>query len=69
MGTELTRGKIAKKIEDKGFGFIDSGINDSYFFHTSQCVTPFEELKVGNEVVFETEKTPKGMRAIGVEKL
>ena len=61
-------GTIASKIKDKGYGFINSNGKD-YFFHISQCITPFDELEKGDEVDFETESSNKGLRAVGVEKI
>lgn len=55
-------GHIRSIVEDKGYGFISSDGND-YFFHHSGCNTPYEELRKGDAVEFETEKSPKGLRA------
>jgi len=63
-------GKIRSKIADKGYGFIRSDENDKeYFFHLSQCITEFEQLSVGDQVEFDVEQSPKGMRAVDVEKV
>jgi cold shock CspA family protein len=62
------RGQVRNKLEAKGFGFIISGQRE-YFFHVSQCVTPFNELNTGDEVEFETEDSPKGKRAVNVERV
>ena len=56
-----------KRKTDKGFGFItpEQGGKD-IFFHTKQCETPFNDLREGDRVEFETEETDKGLAAIGV---
>jgi len=63
-------GQIRSKIADKGFGFIKSDEDGKdYFFHMTQCVTSYEQLSEGDRVEFDTEKSPKGMRAVDVEKI
>lgn len=61
-------GTITRKMEDKGFGFIRAQEKD-YFFHSSQCVTDFNALNIGDEVTFETEKSPKGPRATSITRV
>jgi len=57
-------GKVARKIQDKGFGFIESTEDGKdYFFHHSECSYPFDSLKEGDIVEFEVAKHPKGPRA------
>jgi cold shock CspA family protein len=65
----LQTGYIARKVKDKGFGFIaehPTVQGREWFFHRSQCITPFETLLEKDRVVFEEQETSKGLRAIGV---
>ena len=65
------QGKIEKKIQDRGFGFITvEGKEDAIFFHKSQIQgdLTFDGLREGEEVEFEVEETPKGLQAINVNK-
>lgn len=63
-------GTIKKLVKDKGFGFIkDDASGTEYFFHRTGVVknaTPFDNLREGQAVVFETEESPKGPRATRV---
>jgi cold shock CspA family protein len=50
----------------KGFGFIkDNKSGESIFVHASQLTEP---LKEGERVKFETERGPKGLVAINIQK-
>ena len=67
-------GKIKSKLDDKGFGFISIGNRDDdrskdVFFHTSQCLSDFKGLRIGEEVEFEIEDSPKGKRAFDVRRI
>lgn len=59
---------IVKMIHDeKLFGFIKSDTGEDFFFHRS--FTPeFDRLVKNDKVDFESEKGPKGMRAINVTR-
>lgn len=60
-------GTIKNHFVDKGFGFIRGEDNNEYFFHSSSCISSFtQELGPGKKVTFETEKSPRGPRAINV---
>lgn len=61
------RGKVKRKVTDRGFGFIENDKGKEYFFHHSQCKTPFDSINEGDKVKFEIESSPKGPRANGVE--
>jgi CspA family cold shock protein len=62
------QGKI-KKLTDKNFGFIAQDGGDDLFFHANNLDgISFDELREGDEVTFEVEKTPKGNAAVGVKK-
>jgi CspA family cold shock protein len=54
----------------KGFGFItgEDGI-DYFVHHTSIQGNGFKSLAEGDKVTFDTEKGPKGPKAINVIKL
>lgn len=58
-----------KKLTDKNFGFIAQDGADDLFFHANNLDgISFEELREGDEVTFEVEKTPKGNAAVNVKK-
>lgn len=66
----MTKGKIKKLIRDRGFGFIAAVDGREIFFHRSSLVEArFDTIDEGAEVEFETEKTPKGPRAVNVKVL
>ena len=63
----MTKGKIKKLIRDRGFGFIAAIDGREIFVHRSGFVEDqFDSIDEGTEVEFETEKTPKGPRAVNV---
>jgi len=57
-------------LTDRNFGFIaqeDGG--DELFFHANSLDgVGFDELREGDAVTFETEKTPKGNAAVNIKK-
>ena len=59
-----------KRLTDKGFGFITGeGLAKDLFFHSNSLVgVTFDELKEGDAVSFETEESPKGLNATGVQR-
>ncbi len=62
---EMAEGKI-KRLNDKGFGFIETTSSDGkdVFFHQSSCEDcQFNELQEGQSVSFEMGQGPKGPRA------
>lgn len=58
-------GTIDRLVSDRGFGFIDG-----CFFHASDLMTGlrFDELKIGDQLLFDVEETPKGKCAKRLEK-
>jgi CspA family cold shock protein len=63
----MHKGKIKKLVRDRGFGFISDTDGRELFFHQSSLVdVQFEALNEEQEVEFETEKSPKGPRAVNV---
>lgn len=62
---EIVKKGIVNFLSEKGYGFItEEKSKDSIFFHTNNCV---EELKKGNRVSFEIEKSPKGLAAVDIK--
>ena len=63
-------GTIKRIVRDKGFGFIapDEGSED-VFFHRSQLGprAEFEDLREGDQVVFQTRRGEKGPQAFDVK--
>lgn len=52
-------------VSDKGYGFItEEKSKENIFFHSNNCI---EELKKGNRVSFEIERSPKGLSAIDIK--
>ena len=62
-----TNGTIKRLVRDKGFGFIATGGNEEYFFHSSAVRdSRFDDLREGQTVSFEANRGPKGTRAENV---
>lgn len=58
-----------KKLTDKNFGFISQEGSDDLFFHANSLEgVEFDQLKEGDAVTFEVEKTEKGNAAVNVKK-
>lgn len=58
-----------KKLTDKNFGFIARDSGDDLFFHANSLDgISFDQLREGDSVTFEIEKTPKGNAAVNVKK-
>lgn len=59
------KGRIARMVKDKGFGFIEvEGQRGDYFFHHSALRNAnFDDLVSGQEVEFEAHEGTKGPRA------
>ncbi len=58
-----------KKLTEKNFGFIASDGADDLFFHANNLDgIDFNQLKEGDAVTFEIEKTTKGNAAVNVKK-
>lgn len=56
-----------KKLTDKGFGFIDTGMGEDMFFHHSNLEgVTFEQLHEGQQVSYSEGRGPKGPRAENV---
>jgi CspA family cold shock protein len=66
----MANGTVKWFNESKGFGFITGEDGSDFFVHYSSIQgNGFKSLAEGDSVSFETEKGPKGPRAINVVKL
>jgi CspA family cold shock protein len=65
----LATGTIKRVISDRGFGFIAGEDGKEYFFHRDglNSSLDFDRLVGGERVSFETERGPKGDRAVRVD--
>jgi CspA family cold shock protein len=61
----VQNGTIKKLVSDRGFGFISGEDGQEYFFHRSGMAAGggFDDLRGGENVTFEIERSPKGPRA------
>ena len=67
---EMAQGTVKWFNDSKGFGFITSEDgSDAFVHHTSIQGNGFKSLAEGDKVSFDTEKGPKGPKAINVVKL
>ena len=66
----MAQGTVKWFNDSKGFGFItaEDGV-DTFVHHTSIQGNGFKSLSEGDKVTFDTEKGPKGPKAINVVKL
>jgi CspA family cold shock protein len=52
-------------LSEKGYGFItEEKSKENIFFHENNCS---EQIKKGNRVSFEVEKSPKGFSAVDIK--
>ena len=66
----MAQGTVKWFNDSKGFGFITSEDgSDVFVHHTSIQGSGFKSLAEGYKVSFDTEKGPKGPKAINVVKL
>jgi CspA family cold shock protein len=67
---KMGQGTVKWFNDSKGFGFItgDDSV-DAFVHHTSIQGGGFKSLAEGDKVSFDTEKGPKGPKAINVVKL
>ncbi len=62
---ELRKIGLVTYVSDKGYGFItENKTNENVFFHSNNCA---HEVKKGNKVSFEKERSAKGFSAINVQ--
>jgi len=66
----VAQGTVKWFNDSKGFGFITSDDGTEVFVHHSSIKAQgFQSLSEGDKVSFDTEKGPKGLKAVNVEKL
>lgn len=59
--SSVKTGKVQSFLSDKGYGFIiDAATKESIFVHIKDA---YDSIQPGDEVTFETEMGPKGMKA------
>lgn len=60
-----------QKLSDKGFGFIDFGEGVDIFFHATRVAIgeAFDDLRVGDCVIFRIEKSGPRPTAFDVEQV
>ncbi len=61
-------GTIKKLVSDRGFGFIAAVDGNDYFLHASDLEMSFEDLNEGDRVIFESQRSARGLRATGVRR-
>ncbi len=66
----MAEGKVKWFNDQKGFGFIEQdGGKDLFVHHTAIMGEGFKSLAEGQRVSFEIEETPKGPKAVNVQKI
>jgi CspA family cold shock protein len=67
---KVAQGTVKWFNDSKGFGFITSDDGTDVFVHHSSIKAEgFKSLSEGDKVSFDTEKGPKGLKSVNVEKL
>jgi CspA family cold shock protein len=64
----MANGKV-KTVTDRGFGFITmEGAEKDVFFHEKSLTGELavRKLRVGDNVTFDVEETPKGKNAVNI---
>jgi len=56
-------GVVRRKMNDKGYGFIEGSGGKQYFFHLTDLDDDFENLIEGEAVEFEVKREPDGQQA------
>ena len=64
----METGRIKKLVRDRGFGVSRATAGREIFFHRSGLLNAdFDSLSEEQEVEYEIEDTPKGLRATNVQ--
>lgn len=62
-------GRVARMVPDEGYGFVAKADGSELYFHLYNCVHPdFDQLKIGDEVVFLEEMGGEGLQANRVSR-
>ena len=61
------KGKVKWYDKIKGFGFIESENGGDIFVHRTGLSNSYIQLQDGQDVVFETKESEKGLTAFNVE--
>ena len=62
---EVVKSGTVTFLSEKGYGFItEEKSKENIFFHENNCT---EQIKKGNRVSFEIERSPKGLSAIDIK--
>ena len=65
--TSIRKGRVEFFNHSKGFGFIkELDTQEKYFVHVNGLI---EEIKENDMVIFEIERSFKGMNAVRVKKV
>ena len=63
----MSKGTVKWFNDNKGFGFIEQNDGpDVFVHHTGIRATGFKSLTEGDQVSFDVEQGPKGLRAVNV---
>lgn len=68
----MGRGTVKWYSAEKGYGFIEQedGGDDVFVHHSAMEAAGYgSEIREGEKVEYETEQTPKGLRAIDVQRV
>jgi len=66
----MANGTVKWFNESKGFGFITGEDGSDLFVHYSSILgNGFKSLAEGDSVSYETEKGPKGLKAVSVARV
>ncbi len=67
---ERATGKVKWFNDQKGFGFISGQSGEDIFVHHSAIIAEgFRSLKEGEDVEFDVETGPKGLKAANVRRV
>lgn len=65
----MKKGKVKFYDKTRGFGFILRDDNEENVYFSIKDVEEGKQLKAGDRVQFEIEKTDKGIKAKNIKKL